>query len=642
MAEAPARVSVLMPTFKQAALIPRAIESLLEQSMPNWELVIVDDGSPDDTQAVVKPYLADPRIRGHRLRNNLGLGTALNQALARARAPLIAYLPSDDVYYADHLASLAECLHMNPDAALAYSGVRREERLPGRPPLANRTSTGQIEGYPLQLVQVMHRLTQDRWLEREELVTDDLELMFWSKMRHHGTFSETGRISCEWVDQPRQRHRVIREPFGGINPYRSYYGVSQPLRFHSSTGNPTDEVEHYRRFRQRPDTPPAEDGLKILLVGELAYNPERVLALEERGHKLYGLWMSDPHWFNMVGPVPFGHVEDLPKKGWRDAVRQVRPDVIYAMLNWITVPFAHEVLTADTGVPFVWHFKEGPFDCVSNGTWPLLVDLHTLSDGQIYLNQEVRDWFAMAIPGVVSNGHSMLLDGDLPKRDWFTSQRSPLLSESDGKIHTVVPGAPVGLEPPIVSQLAQQDVHIHFYGNFLRGMNQAWVEEVQTLAPEHLHLHPQVDQENWVSELSQYDAGWLHLVESGNRGDLRAAAWPDLNYAARLPTLVAAGLPLIQYDNLDATVAMQSLSRRLDIGLFYRDAEQLARELRDKARMAQLRDNVWRHRDTFTFDHHADRLVEFFRQAISRRPARRTVPRLSSSVTAPRHVFART
>ena len=127
-----------------------------------------------------------------------------------------------------------------------------------------------------------------------------------------GDFAATGAVTCEWVDHPHQRHKIIREPIGGINPYRQRYGVAEPLRFHTSVGNRIDEVAQYRRFRERPATPRAADGLKILLVGELAYNADRVLALEERGHRLYGLWMRDPYWYNTVGPLPFGHVTDLP------------------------------------------------------------------------------------------------------------------------------------------------------------------------------------------------------------------------------------------------------------------------------------------------------------------------------------------
>src|SRR5688572_7257182 len=96
-----------MPTYMQAAFIRRAIESVRAQTMTSWQLVIVDDGSTDGTRDLVEPYLDDGRIRYERLDGNVGLGAALNHALALASAPLIAYLPSDDLYYGDHLASLA-------------------------------------------------------------------------------------------------------------------------------------------------------------------------------------------------------------------------------------------------------------------------------------------------------------------------------------------------------------------------------------------------------------------------------------------------------------------------------------------------------------------------------------------------------
>jgi glycosyltransferase involved in cell wall biosynthesis len=604
------RVSVLMPTFDQGHFIRRALDSLYAQTLTDWELVIVDDGSPDETCDVIRPYLADARIHYHRFPYNRGLGVALNYALTHACAPLIAYLPSDDVYYADHLLTLVDCLEGHTDAVLAYSGVRHHY---------NRSSPRQIEGYPLQLVQAMHRRTDDRWVEREEYITDDLERMFWAKLRHRGSFVGTGHLSCEWVDHPLQRHKVVQEPVGGINPYRVRYGVKHPLRFHTSVGNRIDEVERYRRFRERPDTPRAADGLKILLVGELAYNADRVLALEERGHKLYGLWMRDPYWYNTVGPLPFGHVEDLPRLGWREAVQQLQPDVMYALLNWQAVPFAHEVLMNNPGVPFIWHFKEGPFICLEKGTWPKLIDLYTHADGQIYSSPEMRDWFNTVVPRLTSHRPSLVLDGDLPKRDWFTSARARRRSTMDGQIHTVVPGRPIGLHPWTVGELAHEGIHLHFYGDFTHGQWLTWIEKAQRLAPDHLHLHQHVDQEQWVFEFSQYDAGWLHFVESENEGDIRRANWDDLNYPARIATLVVAGLPLLQRDNQSAVVATQTLARQLDLGLFFSDVEELGKQLRDEARMARLRDNVWQQRDSFMFDYHADRLVDFFRQVIQER-----------------------
>jgi len=604
------RIAVVLPTFKQAAFLPRALASLLAQSFLDWEAIVVDDGSPDAARGAAAPFLDDSRLRYLRLDENQGLGRALNAGLDATGAPLVAYLPADDLFHAEHLADLVACLEARPDAVLAFAGVRHSY---------NRYADGQIPDEPLQLVQVAHRRTGDRWLERSELTTDDLDRMYWQKLRRRGPILGTGRVTCEWVDHPAQRHKLIREgETGGLNAYRAYHHVARPLRFQSSIGSFQDEGAHYRRFRDRPPTPPAADGLKILLVGELAYNPERVLALEERGHTLYGLWTPTPSGFNTVGPLPFGHVRDLPREGWRDAVRRLQPDLIYALLNWQAVPWVHHVLTENPGVPFVWHFKEGPFICLQKGTWPLLADLHRRADGRIYASPELRDWFATAAPDA-GDRPTLALDGDLPKREWFDAPPSPRLPAEDGEIHTVVPGRPIGLHPETVAALAARKVHLHVYGDFVHHLWREWAARTERLAPGFLHLHPQVDQEGWVSEFSRYDAGWLHAFRSRNGGDLRRADWDDLNLPARLATYAAAGLPVIQRANPDAVVASQTLAQDLGIGLFYDEIDDLAAQLHDAARLGAVRANARRQRDVFTFDHHADRLVAFFREVIAAR-----------------------
>ena len=71
-------VSVLMPTYKQGVFLARALESLRAQTLQDWELIILNDGSSDDTEAVVAPYLEDNRIQYHRWERNQGIGAALN------------------------------------------------------------------------------------------------------------------------------------------------------------------------------------------------------------------------------------------------------------------------------------------------------------------------------------------------------------------------------------------------------------------------------------------------------------------------------------------------------------------------------------------------------------------------------------
>ena len=81
--------------------------------------------------------------------------------------------------------------------------------------------------------------------------------------------------------------KIISEKYGGgINPYRSFYHVRGPIKIHVSDYKFTDEEEIYKNFRH--ETVPSKDCLKILMVGELAFNPDRIYAFEEAGHQLYG------------------------------------------------------------------------------------------------------------------------------------------------------------------------------------------------------------------------------------------------------------------------------------------------------------------------------------------------------------------
>lgn len=109
------QVSVVMPTFEQCHFIRRALDSLMAQTLSTWEL---------------QPCLADPRVRCIHMLHNQGLGRALNVGLARAQAPLVAYLPH----------------------------------------------------------------TALRWTTRDEVESDDLEILFWSKLRAAGLLVGSGAV----------------------------------------------------------------------------------------------------------------------------------------------------------------------------------------------------------------------------------------------------------------------------------------------------------------------------------------------------------------------------------------------------------------------------------------------------------------
>jgi glycosyltransferase involved in cell wall biosynthesis len=97
-------ISVVLATYNRAALLPRAVESVLAQTAVDFELLIVDDASTDGTGGYLAT-LADPRIRIVPLGANLGPSGARNRGLEAAGAPLVAFLDSDDRYLPSRLSA---------------------------------------------------------------------------------------------------------------------------------------------------------------------------------------------------------------------------------------------------------------------------------------------------------------------------------------------------------------------------------------------------------------------------------------------------------------------------------------------------------------------------------------------------------
>ncbi|TBW25593.1 glycosyltransferase family 2 protein [Gramella sp. KN1008] len=93
------KVSVIMATYNRAYCISTAIESILKQTHQNWELLVMDDQSTDNTAEVVRKYVdQDERVKYHRLEKNLGCSGARNEGMKICEGDFITYLDSDDEY----------------------------------------------------------------------------------------------------------------------------------------------------------------------------------------------------------------------------------------------------------------------------------------------------------------------------------------------------------------------------------------------------------------------------------------------------------------------------------------------------------------------------------------------------------------
>ncbi len=111
------KVSVIIPTYNRAPLLKEAVESVVQQSFSDFELIVVDDGSTDGTREVIKSY---PAVR-YIYQSNRGVSSARNQGIKQAKGALIAFLDSDDLWLDNKLERQVSFFNDNPTASICQS-----------------------------------------------------------------------------------------------------------------------------------------------------------------------------------------------------------------------------------------------------------------------------------------------------------------------------------------------------------------------------------------------------------------------------------------------------------------------------------------------------------------------------------------
>lgn len=106
-------VSIITPTYNSQSFITDTIHSILDQTYSNWELMIVDDASKDDTLAVVNAFTTDPRIKIFSLKENKGAAVARNRGISEAKGDYITFLDADDLWKPHKLATQLDFMQKN-------------------------------------------------------------------------------------------------------------------------------------------------------------------------------------------------------------------------------------------------------------------------------------------------------------------------------------------------------------------------------------------------------------------------------------------------------------------------------------------------------------------------------------------------
>jgi glycosyltransferase involved in cell wall biosynthesis len=124
---APSLVSVILPTFNRARAVAKAIDSILRQTHQRLEVIVVDDGSTDETRRVLEDVIRkDSRASWHSNRHDKGCAGARNTGISLAKGEYVAFLDDDDEYEPEKIAKQLDAFHRHPCADVVISGVRAD------------------------------------------------------------------------------------------------------------------------------------------------------------------------------------------------------------------------------------------------------------------------------------------------------------------------------------------------------------------------------------------------------------------------------------------------------------------------------------------------------------------------------------
>ena len=116
-------VSVVTATYNRANYLPGTIASVLGQTYPHLEHILVDDGSTDNTKKVIAPFLDDSRLKYH-VQSNRGQAVARNVGLANAKGEYLCFLDSDNLWERDKIASQLREFEAHPEADVVYGDIQ--------------------------------------------------------------------------------------------------------------------------------------------------------------------------------------------------------------------------------------------------------------------------------------------------------------------------------------------------------------------------------------------------------------------------------------------------------------------------------------------------------------------------------------
>ncbi|MGC2238977.1 MAG: glycosyltransferase [Pyrinomonadaceae bacterium] len=204
-------ISVLVPSYNHAPFVERTLRSIFAQVLKPKKLIVIDDGSKDESAGIIERVLRDcPFENEFFARENRGLCATLNEGFAKMSGEFFAYLGSDDIWLPEFLEQQAELLNKRPNAVLAFGHaflIDEQDQIIDRTDNWTQFSDGDLlpallRGIIFSSPTVVYRraaLEKHRWNENSRL--EDYEMYL--KLAADGEFARNEEILCAWRQHDR-------------------------------------------------------------------------------------------------------------------------------------------------------------------------------------------------------------------------------------------------------------------------------------------------------------------------------------------------------------------------------------------------------------------------------------------------------
>jgi len=219
-------VSIILPVYNTARYLRVAIDSILQQSFSDFELIIINDGSTDDSRNVIRSY-TDSRIRYVENETNSGLVHSLNKGIELSRAALIARMDGDDIAMSTRLAKQVRWMNAHPETDLLATRVSlidgEDQPLPNWKDDEEAITPEQILAYlPINnciahpSVMARTRLMKEYRYRYSQRLAEDYDL--WLRMGADGK-------RMEKLDEPLLKHRILSSSFTRTRQKNPFYKI---------------------------------------------------------------------------------------------------------------------------------------------------------------------------------------------------------------------------------------------------------------------------------------------------------------------------------------------------------------------------------------------------------------------------------